>query len=83
MKCLELVWKHTIEAPKSLQPAEFYSLIMNRATATAGAEEEHDEKKNSCYGWTAIIGLLKILNTKAMSKNVIRSMYCAPIKSET
>ena len=29
----------------------------------AGADEKHDEQKNFCYGWTAIIGLVQILNT--------------------
>ena len=53
----------------------------------AGADEEHDEHiELLLWTRTAITGLLQILNTKAMSKNVIRSqliMYCALIKSET
>ena len=40
----------------------------------AGADEEHDEQKELLL-WTAITGLLQILKTKAMSKNVKGANY--------
>ena len=55
--------------------ATCWVLFIEQGSGIAGADEEHDEQKELLL-WTAIIGLLQILNTKAMSKNVIWSQLC-------